>query len=444
MSLSAPHFSASGALPGNPPAADWGDSLYGSLAALGPRKMKKKPVLVLDEQELARAHMAIAMGGAEIMESADMEPAPRVPQPATMLGLAPMGRDEAVDDAQLYPPQAFAPSAGDDEGEEPDFTDPGAEEEGAAFDHPGMAAWPDMPAAAGEDEDAFEEPGEAPAPLPSYSLDHLLGAARGRPLVEATGDMDDDEDDAVPSIAEQLQRMRERTARPAPPAAPAPLSAAVAPLPQVAATPLVIPAPLQAAAPPVTLRADPVPEEREPQVPPPASTIERLEIDDWTQITPLRAIVPPAAGASTAPPPSAGERALPHEPAAPPAPPPAMSPVAAPIPAAPAPAVRADEDPVGEDWSEDAWDQDEWDSPEWPQEPASDQPAEPALFAAMARRTSPAPSSGLDALPRRLDERPSPSALRARIRETQAAQSQPASPSLLARLVRWVQGLLGR
>lgn len=425
MSLSASPFPSSGPLTGDAPGAEWSDSLYGSLAVLGPRKMKKKPVLVLDEQELAKAHMAIAMGGAEIMESADMVPAPRTPQPAIMLGLAPMGRDEPEDDPQLYPQHAFAPQ----DAEEPGFAETPEDEADAGPETPASTF---TPADSAEDEESLEELDEAPAPLPSYSLDHLLGAARGRPLVDLPGETDDDDDeDAVPSIAEQLQRMRERTSRAVMPHITAPPIAPVASAPP--------PAPAEPA-PPVQEPA-PAMDAREPVVEIPDPNVERLEIDDWSQINPRRAILPPLDSAAPAPPPVAeeGEPTVPPEPAHV-----GMSPSATPPAAAPASLPLNQEDRL-----EDEWDMYQQDTAEWSEHPAPAAPAEPALVAAMARRTSPvltadALSSDLDSLAQPLADQPSPSALRARIREKQADQRQGTSPSLLARLVRWLQGLLGR
>ncbi|MGB3167241.1 MAG: hypothetical protein WBA68_10755 [Alteraurantiacibacter sp.] len=64
---------------------------YGSLEGLGgPRKLKKKPVLVLDPEELAQAHAMFHEASAELLGE-DVE---RAPRPAMVLGLAPMLDDE--------------------------------------------------------------------------------------------------------------------------------------------------------------------------------------------------------------------------------------------------------------------------------------------------------------------------------------------------------------
>ena len=64
---------------------------YGSLEGLGgPRKFKKKPVLVLDPEELAQAHALFQDASADMLG----EEVERTPRPATVLGLAPMLDDE--------------------------------------------------------------------------------------------------------------------------------------------------------------------------------------------------------------------------------------------------------------------------------------------------------------------------------------------------------------
>ncbi len=89
---------------------------YGSLEAMGggARKFKKKPVLVLDPEELAQAHAMFHEASAELLGE-DVE---RAPRPAAILGLAPMDLDdepedfdqsdeaEAEDEADLPSPEA--------------------------------------------------------------------------------------------------------------------------------------------------------------------------------------------------------------------------------------------------------------------------------------------------------------------------------------------------
>ncbi len=67
---------------------------YGSLTGLGgPKKFKKKPVLVLDPEELERAHMMFQEASAELLG----EEVERAPKPAVAtLGLAPMDDEDAT------------------------------------------------------------------------------------------------------------------------------------------------------------------------------------------------------------------------------------------------------------------------------------------------------------------------------------------------------------
>ncbi|MCL6252008.1 hypothetical protein M3P36_13260 [Altererythrobacter sp. KTW20L] len=141
------------------------DSPYGSLLGGGPRAPKKKrPVLMLAAEELEQAHQAIAMGGAQIMEAADdpvTEARPRMP--SMLLGLAPLGADED------WEPPVAAPAAVEEAWDEPE-------------PEPEPAPVLRLP-----------DPVEEPAP-PSYSLD------------------DSEEWEAsVPSIEDQLKRMRHLT-----------------------------------------------------------------------------------------------------------------------------------------------------------------------------------------------------------------------------------------
>ncbi|AKQ42044.1 hypothetical protein CP97_08450 [Aurantiacibacter atlanticus] len=87
---------------------------YGSLEMLGgPRKFKKKPVLVLDPDELEKAHAAFHDASADLLG----EDAERSPRPAMILGLAPMEdddpeemgqSDEVQDDSEEYLPSSEA------------------------------------------------------------------------------------------------------------------------------------------------------------------------------------------------------------------------------------------------------------------------------------------------------------------------------------------------
>lgn len=90
---------------------------YGSLMGMSAPSMKKKPVLVLDAEEIAKAHLAMAASAAQIMEeSVDPDYIERPRAPATLLGLTPLGADDAeAEDASAYPP---IPDASTWEGEE--------------------------------------------------------------------------------------------------------------------------------------------------------------------------------------------------------------------------------------------------------------------------------------------------------------------------------------
>ncbi|MES2699848.1 MAG: hypothetical protein V4647_09585 [Pseudomonadota bacterium] len=260
MSLSALTSSRAGGPP--PVGGDWGDSPYGSLITLGPRTFKKKPVLMLDPDELAKAHLAIAMGGAEIMETMpDPVEAPRPRQPAMLLGLAPMGAEEADEDLSAYPAEAAAADvAVEEEWDEPaeeeadeqvwvpeDEPEDGPEEDFAEEFMPLAAEDEGLP----EDEDPAGP--EALAPMAPASL----------------------AEPALPSIEEQMERMRERLAR----------RAAAVPAPTLTSIPTSIPAPIPAIAPEVPA----VPAVVEARVP----TIQRIEIDDWSQRESLQGFIPP-------------------------------------------------------------------------------------------------------------------------------------------------------
>lgn len=87
---------------------------YGSLAGLATRpKPKKKPVLVLDADELAEAHLMFQQGAAEQLEDAE-----HVERAPISLGLAPLGSDAIGDDTpdedeDEYTVEADAPAPED-------------------------------------------------------------------------------------------------------------------------------------------------------------------------------------------------------------------------------------------------------------------------------------------------------------------------------------------
>lgn len=78
---------------------------------MGGRKLKKKPVLVVDPEELAQAHQAFQQGAAE--QLGDYEPEQRPRASVSLFGLAPMSED---DEADLAAPPPF-PLNDDDEEE---------------------------------------------------------------------------------------------------------------------------------------------------------------------------------------------------------------------------------------------------------------------------------------------------------------------------------------
>lgn len=152
---------------------------YGSLESLGgPRKFKKKPVLVLDPEELEAAHAAFHEASAELLG----EEVERAPRPAMILGLAPMVEDDpeelgesdevaadaeddlpspdavlaltrlstpniAEDEASAYPAQETDEAGETDEGAKPEF-------ETAKHEEP---AEPEAEAAEAEGDDALAE-----------------------------------------------------------------------------------------------------------------------------------------------------------------------------------------------------------------------------------------------------------------------------------------------
>lgn len=88
------------------------DSAYGSLEGLGMPRRKKVPVLVLDPEELERAHQLFQEGAAE--QLGDFDPQERANRPIPLFGLAPIGA-EPLDSV---PVQATAAAADTSEGAE--------------------------------------------------------------------------------------------------------------------------------------------------------------------------------------------------------------------------------------------------------------------------------------------------------------------------------------
>ena len=77
------------------------EAAFGSLASMGARKLKKKPVLVLDPEELAQAHLLFQQGAAE--QLGEFEPENRPRATVSLFGLAPMSEDDGEDMFALSP-----------------------------------------------------------------------------------------------------------------------------------------------------------------------------------------------------------------------------------------------------------------------------------------------------------------------------------------------------
>ena len=76
---------------------------FGSLAAMGKSKPRKKPVLVLAPEELEQAHLLFQQGAAE--QLGDFDPVERAARSASLFGLAPMGgEDDDADNAAPFQP----------------------------------------------------------------------------------------------------------------------------------------------------------------------------------------------------------------------------------------------------------------------------------------------------------------------------------------------------
>ena len=152
---------------------------YGSLEALGARKPKKTPVLVLDPEELARAHQLFQDDAAERL--ADMDRDDRPPRAPAVLGLVPLTAEEkaavetegsAEADAALPSPlllwlpedEPAEPGPDDAELALPDTAEPAPEQDEPATIAP--ATGEAMPP------EAAAQPDPAPPAVPS-ALSHL-------------------------------------------------------------------------------------------------------------------------------------------------------------------------------------------------------------------------------------------------------------------------------
>ena len=198
------------------------DSPYASLAGFSPRIAKKKPVLTVDADELAEAYKAFELGASSLVEADE----PIAHRQVDFLGLSSM--DEGADGETLEDMSADVLDDIDADGASGFLTvDPLGKEreaaelrgharlEDAGFD---LAA-PD-PTAPRDGERSYEEadlehadwqvpntfvpePAEVPAPR---SMDHLLRGNSPAPGQDADGEGQGDS--VIPSIQEQLKRMR--------------------------------------------------------------------------------------------------------------------------------------------------------------------------------------------------------------------------------------------
>ncbi|TIX49530.1 hypothetical protein [Alteraurantiacibacter aquimixticola] len=172
------------------------EDAYGSLSSLGGARKKKKMVLVVDQDELDQAHAAMATGGAQIMEAAgDPAAEERIRQPSAMLGLAPMDADHVEEDLSVYPvlpTEEEIAAATDEEPIAPESLESAEDEIAEDFAAEDFAA-----------EDFAAEAEEEVLPEASFNLDRLLRPSSQEELAD-----DEDPEASVPSIEEQLQRMR--------------------------------------------------------------------------------------------------------------------------------------------------------------------------------------------------------------------------------------------
>ncbi|MCX7676140.1 MAG: hypothetical protein N2Z59_02045 [Alteraurantiacibacter sp.] len=269
---------------------------FGSLMGGRAEKPRKKPVLVLDADELNKAHLAMAMGGAQLLEEADTMLANRQRVPSAVLGLAPIDADE-----NWEPPVPVCsprePDTTDEEGwQAPDPFEAGAwQDELASAELP-----PSLPA-----RDRLAVPsatGQPAASLPVGGMPGLpaSGLAGLRNVPGGEG-MEDDWDRPTVSISEQLEQMRRLTrARTLPqaPAAPAVPDAA----PSVALVPVSsVPAAAPSANLSAAVREEPAQEAaiQPPAAPAPSAKPEAGHLPEAA--SPVQAVPLPTAAASAEP-----------------------------------------------------------------------------------------------------------------------------------------------
>ncbi|MEL1249938.1 hypothetical protein [Aurantiacibacter gilvus] len=283
---------------------------FGSLTGLGgPKKFKKKPVLVLDPEELERAHMLFQEASAELLGE-EAERAPKPPAPA--LGLAPMndrdstpedmglsdddqdgGDDEAIPSAEDLLKMTSSRRVEDEEEQEYAMR---ALEEGFDEEHRIFPTLPVLPAEEIAYEEAadlgsFQTPADDTAELPETELpgvpvEAAYNPASGNPppgepsfklsplSVGETGH-EDEEEEGEAETSNRFAALSPQIRRKTPIRPPEAVEAAEAPAPEAWPEPL--PASEAAAEP------EPVPEPA--PTPEPEPLPEQLESDPWSNET---------------------------------------------------------------------------------------------------------------------------------------------------------------
>lgn len=281
---------------------------YGSLEGLGgPRVLKKKPVLVLDPEELEAAHALFYEASAELLGE-DVE---RAPRPVSILGLAPMEddpeelghSDEVDDDAEddLPSPEAvLALTRRKTPLPELDYAEEGYGEEGYADEGYADEGYAD---------DTFGAPpdGQDGLPDPGFIDDGLDLSTRIFPSLPIRQDIGDDDLEDFTFQPVELARPASVTPLPVPPAAP-PAHVARAPEPPFAAPPAAPAAPVAVPTPslPEILHEDIPPVEADLPVDPAAPVADvnpapKAPLEDLEELEDLE-VSPSASLASQTPP----------------------------------------------------------------------------------------------------------------------------------------------
>ncbi len=181
---------------------DCDESAFASLECFKSRKGKKKPVLTVDPDELAKEYEQFQMGAAKLVEGEE----PVQHKQVDFLGLNPMGADdeaegegldgeEALSDAaEAAPRPARQPIRFEDvDVDLPAEPEPEPEVEEEDWNEAEAAEIQGQP-----DFSGMEEPEEPQPAEPPRSMDHLLHGE----------DEEDEPESVIPSIMEQLKKMR--------------------------------------------------------------------------------------------------------------------------------------------------------------------------------------------------------------------------------------------